>query len=276
MDFARTRLAPRDIDRTARLIPWPVPPTDTAVSSVDARLELLCDVNRRLATFTSLDDLLAYATGRLREVFDAQGCALLLVDRARGEFRFPISSQRAASGVSAAQLSEIRFPSTKGIAGWVLAHGEAVCVDDAQHDARFYSGVDHTTGWTTRQLLAAPLRTSEDTIGVIEVINPVRVSDGDLALLEALGSDIAVAHQRAEFCAALRAEAAGIRRLTQFGTLALIVLGVGFVLVGAFVHAARALPMREMAGEPGVLGGVLVALAGLQLRAAVRRVPSAA
>jgi GAF domain-containing protein len=246
------------------------------VSSVAARLELLCEVNRRLAAFTDLDELLAYATSRARELFEAEGCALLLVDAGSGEFRFPVSSQSGASSASERRLAEVRFPITQGVAGWVHANGQAVMIEDAQHDPRFYAGVDKTTGTTTRSLLAAPLRTSDGAIGVIEVINPRAIGDGDLAFLEALGSDVAVAHERATFSAALRAEATGLRRLARLGGMTLVALGIGLVGAAVVAHAARALPLSELVDEPGIyLGGVL-ALVGIGLAMEVRRVPSAA
>ena len=244
------------------------------MSSVAARLEVLCEVNRRLATFGSLDELLAYATSHARELFDAEGCALLLVDEAAREFRFPVSSQSAASGTSSTQLAEVRFPITQGVAGWVLANGRGVVIDDAQHDPRFYGGVDKSTGSVTRTLIAAPLRTSTGSIGVIEVINPAATAEGDLEFLEAIGSTVAVAHERAAFSASLRNEAAGLRRLARLGGATLISVGIGVVFAVAFARAARALPMGEIVSEPGVLLGILIALGGVALFAGVRRVPS--
>ena len=244
------------------------------MSSVAARLELLCEVNRRLASFASLDELLAYATSHTRDLFEAEGCALLLIDEAAREFRFPVSSQSAASGTSATRLAEVRFPITQGVAGWVLANGRAVAIDDVQHDPRFYGGVDKTTGTVTRSLLAAPLRTSGGAIGVIEVINPAAVDAADVGFLEALGSNIAVAHERAAFASALRSEAAGLRRFARLGGATLVALGVGVMLAAALAHAARALPMGELVSEPGVFLGALIAAAGIVLVAGVRRVPS--
>jgi GAF domain-containing protein len=246
------------------------------VSSVAARLDVLCEVNRRLATFGSLDDLLAWATARARELFDAEGCALLLVDEDGRQFRFPVSSQSATSHASATKLQEIRFPATQGVAGWVLAQGQALQIADAQQDPRFYAGVDASTGTTTRSLMAAPLRTSAGTIGVIEVINPREVGDGDLSFLEALGSTVAVAHERAALSASLREEAAGLRRLARLGGVGLAALGIGVVGAAVVAHGARGLPASELLGEPGLLLGAAVALVGVVLAVAVRRVPSAA
>src|SRR5262249_20076302 len=153
-----------------------------------------------------------YATNRARELFEAEGCALLLIDQDAGEFRFPIASQSAtSSGTVQRRLKEVRFPITQGVAGWVHANGKAVVIAGAQDDERFFRGVDKMTGMTTRRMLAAPLRTSGGAIGVIEVINPRAIGDGDLVFLEALGSDVAIAHERAAFSAALRAEATGLR-----------------------------------------------------------------
>src|SRR5262245_31762971 len=108
------------------------------------RLRLLYEMNRRLSTFVDdLDGLVRFATRRTQELFRAEGCALLLCDHERREFRFPIASQSAAHADSAARLAEVRFAIDRGIAGWVLARGEATLVEDATTDPRFFQGVDH-------------------------------------------------------------------------------------------------------------------------------------
>jgi Nif-specific regulatory protein len=226
------------------------------------RLDLLVEMNRRLATFRQLDDLLGYATMRTRELFQAEGCAVLLVDTRAGEFRFPVSSQRGGSGVSAERLQEIRFPVTQGIAGWVVANDRAVAVDDVQHDPRFYSGVDRATGTTTRSLLCAPLRTNAGMIGVVEVINPRSVSDGDLALLEALASTIAVAHEVADHTASVRAEMTELRRLQRISGVALLGIGLVLAVVAVVAHLARALPGLDVLRQPGLGAGLVVAALG--------------
>ena len=83
----------------------------------DDRLHLLYEVTRRLATFTDLDELLRYATGRTRELLDAEGSAVLLLDPARREFNFGVASQSEAHRATSARLLEIRFPAHLGVAG---------------------------------------------------------------------------------------------------------------------------------------------------------------
>jgi hypothetical protein len=132
------------------------------------RLELLYDVTRRLATFTELDEVVRFATRRARELFEAEGCALIMLDRERREFTFPVSSQKDSGAEPGRRLSEIRFPADRGIAGWVVANDEAALVEDTSTDPRFYGGVDRETEVRTQSLLCAPLRSGDGSIGVIE------------------------------------------------------------------------------------------------------------
>lgn len=231
------------------------------------RLHLLYEVNRRLTAFTDLDELLRYATGRTRELFEAEGCALLLVDPARREFYFPLASQSAASQASEQRLSEIRFPADRGIAGWVLAHDEAALVEDTAKDPRFYGGVDQKTHAATRTLLCAPLRSPSGNIGVIEVINPAAsaLTRDDLEFLEALATDIALAHEKALLYERLRGEVVGLRQAAAIAGYGL--LGVGILLSAATIvgHLAWALPLSELIMRPGLLAGVAAVLVGVSL-----------
>jgi GAF domain-containing protein len=243
------------------------------VSSSVQRLELLCEVNRRLATFRRLDDLLAYATTRTRELFDAEGCALLFVDHGTGELRFPVASQRAGSVASPERLQEIRVPVGQGVAGWVVANDRAVAVDDVQTDPRFYAGVDQTTGATTRTLLCAPLRTHAGILGVVEVVNPRVVGDGDLGFLEALASTVAVAHEVASHTARVRDELLALRRLQRLSGGALVGIGIVIAAGAVVAHLARALPLADVVHQPGLGVGLVTAALGALLLARARRSP---
>ena len=57
------------------------------------RLQVLYELSRRLGTFDDLDALLRDATRAVREVFAAEGTAILLLDASGTELRFPIASQ---------------------------------------------------------------------------------------------------------------------------------------------------------------------------------------
>ena len=235
------------------------------------RLRLLYEVSRQLPTFADLDELLGYATRRTRELFDAEGCGVLLRDPPRREFYFPISSQSESRKVTEARLAEIRFPADRGIAGWVLTNGEAALVADASKDPRFYGGVDAVTAMQTRVVLCAPLRSHRGNIGVLEVINPAAgVGTEDLEFLEALASDVAVAHENAAMQRQLRGDLGSLRQMMTFAGLGLggigILTGLG-TLVG---HSARALPFAELMTNPGAWASLLLVAAGVVLVALAR------
>ena len=232
----------------------------------DDRLHLLYEVTRRLATFTDLDELLRYATGRTRELLDAEGAAVMLLDPARQEFNFGVASQSETHQATSARLLKIRFPAHLGVAGWVLAHDEAAAVPDAQQDPRFYNGVDQVTNITTRAILCAPLRARSGNIGVIEVINPARQPAAeDLEFLEALASDIAVAHEKAALQEQLRGEVVGLRQVCRVAGLGLLALGTLLALGAGYVQLALALPLRELPARPGAVDGLVCLLLGALL-----------
>jgi GAF domain-containing protein len=234
------------------------------------RLRLLYDVNRRLTTFTDLDALVRFATRGAREVFAADGCSLLLLDRARREFYFPVASQSEGRRDSEAPLKEIRFGADHGIAGWVLTNDRTAVVNEAAADPRFFPGVDQSTGMTTHAVLCAPLRTRSGNIGVIEVINPQQgtFTPEDAEFLEALAGDVAIAYEKALLYADLQAEVFGLRQACRVVGLVLVGAGLLFGTGTVLGHLAWALPLGELPTRPGMLaavgallvGGILVAL----------------
>jgi len=237
-----------------------------------SRLHLLADLSRSLATFGDVDDLVHYATQRTRELFNAEGCALLLLDRARGEFRFPVASQRQASAASAAALAEIRFPAERGVAGWVLQHDQSALVPDTSQDARFTDAVDRQTAMRTRALLCAPLRTREGNIGVLEVVNPApeHLRASDLEFLDILASEIGVAYEKAALYRELEREVVDLRTFSRLAGIVLAVLGVVLAAAATVYHRLRVLPWDELPARRGVMVGALCVLIGMLLFAVGR------
>ncbi|HVO22676.1 MAG TPA: GAF domain-containing protein [Candidatus Margulisiibacteriota bacterium] len=231
------------------------------------RLRLLYEVNRRLTTFVDLDELMRYSTRRTCELFGADGCALLFLDREKREFYFPVASQGATQQASQECLAEIRFPADQGIAGWVHSHDQAALVPDVASDPRFYKGVDRATHMTTRAILCAPLRSRSGNIGVIEVVNPAAsaLTADDLEFLEALAGDIAVAHEKAMLHEQLRGEVTGLRQAVRAAGMGLVALGCLLALGAVIGHMAWALPLSELPTRPGIVGGAVSAVLGVAL-----------
>jgi Nif-specific regulatory protein len=182
-----------------------------------ARLRLLYDLGCAFAARLELDELIPLVISKCREVLEAEGAAILLLDRDRGELYFPYVAE--ADPEVASSLTQVRFPAEQGIAGAVLKSGEPLRLDDAASDPRFYRDVDRQTGLATRDLLAVPLLTRHGPVGLIEVVNHrggTPFGDADLEFLSALAGSVAVAIENARLWADMKATAAELR--DQLGT----------------------------------------------------------
>jgi len=237
------------------------------VTETSSQLHLLADLSRSLATYTDLDELVHYATQRTRELFEAEGCALLLLDEERREFCFPVASQRQSGAASAEALAEIRFAVEQGVAGWVLANDESALVPDTSADARFTTIVDRRTAMQTRSLLCSPLRTRDGNIGVLEVVNPSpgHLAPGDLEFLDILASEIGVAYEKAALYRRLEREVLDLRAFCRGGGIALIVVGLLLAAAATLYNRLRVLPWSELPLRPGVLIGALCLILGTVL-----------
>src|SRR5260370_713993 len=148
---------------------------------------LIYELGNAFASRLELVPLIELVTSKCREVLDADGVAVMLLDAESQELYFPYFSDRDSK--VAERLARARVPVGKGIAGEVFQTGRSVRIDNVSTDRHFYSGVDKKTGLTTRSVIAAPLVANEIRLGVIEAVNPLgreAFSDNDLALPRAL------------------------------------------------------------------------------------------
>ncbi len=139
-----------------------------------------------------LEEVIEFAIAQCREALAAEGAAVLLVDAGRQLLYFPYVADEDTE--VAARLRTVRFPHDCGIAGAVWRSGEPSRVDDVAADPRFFPGVDAHSGRPTRALLCAPLIAGDETLGVIEAVNPLHrraFDDRDLGLLVALAGNLA-------------------------------------------------------------------------------------
>jgi len=176
------------------------------------RAALLIDVGRALTSLLDIDELLPYVSRRSKELFEVESAAVLLLDPSGRELRFPYVDD--ADPATAARLRGVTVPRDRGVAGWVITHGQAVLVPDAAADPRFYAGVDEALGRSTREIACAPLRTRQGVLGVLEIINKRSgpLTARDLELLDALSGTVAVAIENARLFGELRAREAVLRR----------------------------------------------------------------
>jgi Nif-specific regulatory protein len=178
---------------------------------VTGQLELLYDVSRSLHALIEINDLLPFVVAKTKELLDAEGCSVILLDETGRELYFPFVSPENTA--VADRLRQLRMPADKGIAGAVVQSGQSLLVPDVHADPRFYAEADAQTGGETRSIVCAPLRTQRGMIGVLECINKRRgvFVAADLTFLEALAGSIAVAIENARLYQTLKLSEARLR-----------------------------------------------------------------
>ncbi len=175
-----------------------------AGATQDKKFRLLYDLGCAFAAHIKIEELFPFIVNKCCEVFDAEGASVLLLDHGPHELFFPYVAETDAQ--VSERLRNLRIPADKGIAGSVIKTGNGVRVDDVAESSRFFSQVDEATGFTTRNLICAPLGTHQGVIGVVQVLNrkPQAFTDDDLAFLEALAGSAAVAIENAQLYAKVR------------------------------------------------------------------------
>jgi GAF domain-containing protein len=130
---------------------------------------------------SATDELLQSVVDVARAIFGAAASSIMLRDAAAGELVF-----RSVSGAGAQALVGRRFPVTSGIAGWVAASGEPMIVGDLARNSIFNREFAESTQYTPDVLMAAPLVSGDDVLGVLEVLDPVPQSRSSLSELDLL------------------------------------------------------------------------------------------
>jgi len=110
----------------------------------------------------AIDDILQVAA----ESVGSADASVLVRDGNEGGLRFLLAVSELED-----ELLKIRIPPGKGIAGLVFSSGQPMAVNDVSSEGSFWSGADKAIGFKTITLLATPLRTGNETIGVLEFVN---------------------------------------------------------------------------------------------------------
>jgi signal transduction histidine kinase/GAF domain-containing protein len=167
------------------------------------RVKELAFLNEASRTMTSSLDLEQILTTVMEEtalVLKTEAGSVLLLDEESSELVF-----QAAVGPLSEKMKGLRFPLGHGIAGWVAREGEPLLVPDVKEDPRFYSGIDRSTGFVTRSVLAVPLKVKGKVIGVIEALNRTEGNFGqaDVELLSSMARSAAIAIENARLYEAI-------------------------------------------------------------------------
>jgi transcriptional regulator with GAF, ATPase, and Fis domain len=176
------------------------------------RSAIVHDLANAFAQRTDLDELIPFVVECLRDILEANGVSLLLLDEARNELEFAYNSQENVE--ESRRLAGQRMPANVGVAGAVLRQRAPELIADAQDDQRHYSEVDRKTGLSTGPLLAVPLVVGERRLGVIEAVRrsgETSFTTADMEMLGRLSSHIAIALQNAGRFGEMKASAEQLR-----------------------------------------------------------------
>jgi GAF domain-containing protein len=117
-----------------------------------------------------------------RAIFRAKASSILLLDEETDELVF----EAAADETSEALIGK-RFPSSTGIAGFVLVSRQPLVIEDVVADPRFSRETAESTGFVPKGLMAVPLLHEERALGVLEVLDRPQDERFTLAEMQLLG-----------------------------------------------------------------------------------------
>ncbi|SVA34776.1 uncharacterized protein METZ01_LOCUS87630 [marine metagenome] len=154
---------------------------------------MLLSVTQKIAGLSNLSEILWTLIEMTTTELGADRGSLFLNDALTGELY-----SRVAQG----ELTrEIRILNTTGIAGAIFQNGVGEIIHDAYTDDRFNDKIDEQTGYVTKNIACAPVRTVRgDIIGVVQILNKKkgRFTKEDLEIVEAITLQAAVSLQNAQ------------------------------------------------------------------------------
>jgi signal transduction histidine kinase len=156
------------------------------------KIKKLIEITIKLSSERNVENLVDLIVESSLELIHCQRSTVFLLDESSQElFSF--------SGIGI-NKKEIRFPVSKGIAGYVATTGQILAIDDPYSNPLFNKEIDQLTGFTTRNILTVPMKNIQGKIvGVFQVLNKVddKFSEDDIDLSLSFASIAAVALENA-------------------------------------------------------------------------------
>ncbi|MDR2861750.1 MAG: Flp pilus assembly complex ATPase component TadA [Syntrophobacterales bacterium] len=176
------------------------------ISELEEKLQIrkaLQDITNRIHAAQNLKQILVDLKEDILKLFDAETMTIYVVDRPRKEIYSML--------LAASQLKEIRLPiNNSSIAGCTANKRQVLNIADAYQTEEirkidkqltFDSSWDKKSGFTTKQILSAPILREGVLMGVIQILNrkkPGRFSDEEIGFLQEIAEVLAVAFYNQE------------------------------------------------------------------------------
>ena len=153
-------------------------------------------VSSALGYVGDLQELLTTIISIVTSELPSEEGSVLILDSETNELEF-----FSAIGDTGFGLTNLRFPADKGIAGHALQNREAIIVNNVETCPYFFKSIDDDSGFKTKSILAVPLVSGEECIGVIEAVNKVgrdSFDEQDKRILMAIADEVALAIKNAK------------------------------------------------------------------------------
>ena len=154
---------------------------------------MLLSVTQKIAGLKTLNEILWTLIEMTTTELGAERGSLFLHDPLTGELYSRVAQGELTRG--------IRILNTTGIVGTIFQSGKGEIIHDAYADERFNRQIDEQTGYVTKNIVCAPVRTvRHDVIGVVQILNKKkgRFTKEDLEIVEAITLQAAVSLQNAQ------------------------------------------------------------------------------
>jgi two-component system NtrC family sensor kinase len=150
----------------------------------------------------AVPQIVKVAIVKTRELCDAEGASLLLVDHETGDLYFD-----SVAGAGLGRIERVRLKVGVGIAGKVALRAQGLLVPDVRACPDFDTEADKTSGFRTGSVIAVPLVIGGDVLGVLEAVRSVEnlpFAAAHLRRLEDLAPHVAIAVHNAQITGELR------------------------------------------------------------------------
>ena len=163
------------------------------LSKIDAKkFNTLIEINSLInSNNNDLHSLLSQILDSATKLCRGEASSLMLVNKETQELYF-----EAATGAKGTEAAQYTVKLNEGIAGWVATHNKSLIVNDVENDKRHSKKIPDKIGYSSKTMIAAPMRIKDDCIGVIEMLNKkgnTNFTQEDLEWLEIFANQAALA-----------------------------------------------------------------------------------
>jgi diguanylate cyclase (GGDEF)-like protein len=156
-------------------------------------LKIFHDVAKALTSTLDLDTILQTIMEKMAAYFEPATWSLVMIDESSQEAYYAASVGRGSEG-----LATLRMSSGGTLTEWVIAHGEALVIDDVNSNSRI--DVSSRNEWLEGvcPVVCVPVRTGGKVLGVIQLVNiDMQVYAQSEMLLQTLADYAAIAIENA-------------------------------------------------------------------------------